>query len=103
MEDLKNSFMIDMESFISGSVGCAGNISNLLKSASCREAGLMTQSPMLPPRETASGTETRGRWFLQGWLCFVFSLLVRVLGRQMTEIEMQNQAKLGKNKGLMES
>lgn len=37
MEDLKNSFMIDMESFISGSVGCARDISNLLKSAFYRK------------------------------------------------------------------
>lgn len=103
MADLKNSFMTDMESFISGSVGCAGNISNLLKSASCREAGLMTQSPMLPPLETASGTETWGPWFVQGWWGFVFSVLVRVLGWQVIETELHNQAKLKKNKELIGS
>lgn len=70
MEDLKNSFMIDMEPFINGSVGCAGNISNLLQSESCREAGLMTQSPVLLPLETESGTEMRGLWLVQGLVLY---------------------------------
>lgn len=52
MGHLKNSFMTDTETFISGSVGCAGNSSNLLKSASYREAGLMTQSLVVQPLET---------------------------------------------------
>lgn len=37
MEDLKNLFMIDTELFISGSVGCVGNIFNLLKLVFQRE------------------------------------------------------------------
>ena len=101
MEDLKNTFVIDMEPFISGSVGCAGNTSNLLKSASYREAGLMTQSPVLPPLGKESGTETRGLWFVQGWS--VFSLLVRVLGWPVTDTESQNPAKVRKNKELIGS
>lgn len=70
MEDLKNSFMIDMEPFISGSVGCAGNSSNLLKSESFREAGLMTQTPVLLPLETESGTSMRGLWLVQGLVLY---------------------------------
>ena len=57
--------IIDMEPFISGSVGCAGNISNLLKSESYREAGLVTQTPILLPLETESGTAMRGLWLVQ--------------------------------------
>lgn len=63
----------------------------------------MTQSPVLPPLETASGTETWGPWCVQGWWGFVFSVLVRVLGWQVTETELHNQAKLKKNKELIGS
>lgn len=71
MEDLKNSFMIDMEPFISGGVGCARDSSNLFKSEAFREAGLMTQTPVLRPLETESGTHGRGLWLVQG-SCLVF-------------------------------
>lgn len=79
MEDLKNSFMIDMESLISGSMMCAGNISNFLVSI-VQGSRLSDSIPMLPLLETKSGTETKRHWSVQGWLCFVFSVLVRVLG-----------------------
>ena len=70
MEYLKNSFVMDMEPCISGSVGCAGNISNLLKSESHREAGLATQTPVLLPLEAESGTAMRGLWLVQGLVLY---------------------------------
>lgn len=78
MEDLKNSFMIDMELLISESMVCAGNISNFLFSI-VQGSRLNDSTPMLPLLETESRIETKRHWSLQGWFCFVFSVLVRVL------------------------